>query len=179
MSDYKKISSLAGGAKLFSDLPTGERDRVVEKLLGGAGYRGYLLDKKLTRSYIDWDRSCYFGSESLPTGLLLAHSTPSKVMRVEYIGAMQGSEACLDSLTCCFLEQVINTCEDDTIVRISTVSEEQEELLSVISPRQLSMHVIEGIVMPPAGSEDLDEEGVEALLAAPEDVLAEAVRARR
>ena len=84
--EKSKVYVFNANATSFNDITPAKEDLVIQSFLKASDEKE--LYGRLTGRgrYYDRDLSCFTGTETKPTGLLLAHKKPSGEIEIEYIG---------------------------------------------------------------------------------------------
>ena len=86
LDETPRIFAFNEFATAFSDVAPEKMDAIIRKFVKAAEDMD-ILEKVVGRGdYYDRDLSCFTGTESKPTGLLLAHRKPSNDVEIEYLG---------------------------------------------------------------------------------------------
>lgn len=164
VTGYEKIDSYKKGVQALSAHDKNGSDLIVKKALRKLAYRGFLTNLDPTKDYIDRSLSCYFGEEDAVKAILLAHKTPSGILRVEYLGAEEGCEALYYNLISFFMEKAITSYEDDTLLKIPVEMEELGSFIEEICPKQMGQYMIAGNMTKPEPELDLSPEDVAKIM---------------
>ncbi len=171
--NFTKISQYKAGVKALSTIDPKVRHQLIANFLRRTGYDGYLTSDLLPADYIDADISCFTGSETSPTGLLLVHKRSSGDVRVEYAATLDGTQDNLKRLHACFIEHAVTSLEEDKKLFIYTDSREISSFLNELCPKQLGQYQLRCILNPPADDLNLDEDDISSLLDAKDDEIEE------
>lgn len=161
LKGYTRISAEKKGAATLSSVDDINREKMVKTAFKKYGYKGYL--SRVPAEYINNSISCCANSQNALSGILLAHQTPSGVIRAEYEGLTDGEESTDKKLISMFLESASMECDDDTLVMIPVDMEEIGEYLETVCPGQMGEYTVEGVLELPEGW-DMDEQAVNDLL---------------
>ena len=169
LSDMSNRTGFAKAAEKAVSLSEADHlsvDEVIRKYLKSADAM-FLADRYVGRGdYYEPDLSCFTGRESAPTGILLAHISPSGQIYIEYIDCLadtaESMKNMLSLIAHCFISAV-EKYDKKTEVIMYPESEELEEYLDVILPKQRVTPVINASLVPEEG-EEVTEEMVNAMI---------------
>jgi hypothetical protein len=114
--------------------------------------------------YFDPDLSCFYGTPDNVEAILLSHTMPSGMIRVEYIGEPKGDEEKANAMICMFIEKAVIDHGDETLIKIPVESEETGSFIETLCPYQMGHHLVEGVLELPSAGNNIDKNGVEELL---------------
>ena len=158
-----KILAFNESATAFNDIAPEKMDIVVRNFLKTAEDME-ILEKVAGRGdYYDRDLSCFTGTESLPTGLLLAHRKPSNDIDIEYIGYLEEMGETVMSLvgSCAYAALSKFKAKPDIIMHPFT--EELEIFIDRFLPEAKVVPMINGSMLWPEGL-SLTAEMVDAIM---------------
>ena len=159
---HNKIDAYQKGSIPLSKLDDAACKKLIRSSFKKYKYSGFLSE--VPKDYIDRELSFYIGSPDDASAILLAHRTPSGIMRVEFTGVIPGQEVALGRLVCAFLKQAYLNSDNEDIVTIPIVMEEMGEFLEKICPNQMGQYLVEGDLEPPQPDFDMDDKEVNDLI---------------
>lgn len=147
IKDKEKLEKYSGKAESMEDL----KDKDIK-------VKGY------SEGFFDRDLSFYTGNLKDPEGVLLAHHYPSGTVRVEYIYCRPASEKNYLFLIAAFLLKVLSKYPKKTEIVIPIDAVEAGEVLDKLVPSQNTDLMVEGILMRPAGDENMTSKALKTII---------------
>ena len=143
------IAKEAKKATPLGELSKEEQKNVIRRYLKASDQLSvleYLVDRP---DYYDGDLSCFVGKKEAAQGILLVHKKPSEVLEVEYFDSIANSgEVVLELLASCIDSAVGKYATKNELI-LYTESEQLEELLDRIIPKQRVTPYIEAVLTVP------------------------------
>ena len=162
LKDQTVYEKAATGVTPLSELDETVREELIE---GYAGKNNLtVLSERYEAGYFDDNLSFFIGDKGNVSGLLLTHKKPSGDFGVEYLDWGNEIDIAKRLLSKLFAA-LISEYDKDAMVTVYPDSEEMEDLLDEMSPRQLVAPCVEAILLPPGDYDDVTEEDVVAVLA--------------
>ncbi|MBP5609474.1 MAG: GNAT family N-acetyltransferase [Lachnospiraceae bacterium] len=147
-----RIEKLAGEVVFLSEIAEEKAHVLIKRFLALSEYNGYIASESLPHDYIDMELSCFTGSDTRPSGLLLAHKRPSGDIGVEFIRCLPESEDDTEYLFCNFaMKAAVQSAEDD-LMFISVDSDEDAFVLDEYFPIQQGNLIVGAILQTPEES---------------------------
>lgn len=138
------LGKYAKGAQSF--VKSGVDDIIIQRYLKKSVYQGYLNRGGLPKGYFDAELSFYLGEWNRANGMLLAHVSPSKTVKVELLDVYGDDPEKIKCLVSAFLIKALEKCESGTKVVIPVESPELGELLDKVCPVSVGEYLLEGIL---------------------------------
>lgn len=125
-----RLAAKVNGVKGLNEVKNTTDTLMVKRFLTKRAYHGYLLQEDLPDDYIDRNLSCFYGDESDPSGMLLAHCTPSG--RVKTVFLEGESEEVTVALISYFALAAMDLCDNNTRLFFPVKSEKTGQILDEI-----------------------------------------------
>ena len=120
------------------------------------GYDGFLLRNDLPADYIDNSSSCYVGDPVSPKGILLSHTLPSGIKRVEYISAAVDNEKDIEQkLMIAFITSLTANSKEHQEFLMEANNPDLYPFFDKALPNPKGDVVLEGLLLPLDATEDI------------------------
>ena len=143
----------------------------LERVLRREEYRGYLWGQTRKPDYIDRDLSCYIGDVGNPDGVMLVHKTPSKKLRVEFVGLAGADTKPVPTMAGYVLHEALRTAPADSVLDFPIHMDEFSQAMDKLAPKQRSALLVTAVLSGAFLEEDVTAETVEEMLSMPEKQL--------
>ena len=145
----KIIAKESKEATPLGELSKEEQKNVIRRYLKSSDQLSvleYLVDKP---GYYDGDLSCFIGKKEAAQGILLVHKKPSEILEVEFFDSRTNSGEILLKLLASCIDSAVGKYATKNELILYTESEQLEELLDRIIPKQRVTPYIEAVLTDP------------------------------